>query len=123
MAQTLNTRRRLSKPDLQNDDVRLTGMRNLVGYTPANHDYDIAKIDASDAEMKAFQETERAAYAAYIAARDNATEAEHKRHTLLLGGGEQVAAQYGKNSNEYQSLGLKKKSEYKRPVRRKKPEA
>jgi 1,4-alpha-glucan branching enzyme len=123
MAETTKTRRRLSKDELQNDDTRLTGIRSVVGYDPSNKAYTREKIDAADEDMKAKQEAERAALVAYNTARDNATEAEHTRHTLLLGGGDQVAAQFGKSSNEFQSLGLKKKNEYKRPVRRKKPTA
>ena len=118
MAETTSTRRRLDKSSLQGDDIRLTGIRSIASYAPSNPVYAHASLDAADADMKAKQEIERATYVAYISARDNAVESEHRRHVLLLGGGDQVAAQFGKNSNEFQSLGLKKKSEYKRPVRR-----
>jgi hypothetical protein len=46
---------------------------------------------------------------------DNATAAEWVLHNAILGAKSQVEAQYGKDSNKYQSLGLKKKSEYKKP--------
>jgi hypothetical protein len=37
----------------------------------------------------------------------------------MPGAKDQVAAQFGKDSNEYQSLGLKKKSEYAKATGRK----
>jgi hypothetical protein len=37
----------------------------------------------------------------------------------MLGVKEQVIAQFGKNSDQLQALGLKKKSEYKAPAARK----
>ncbi len=43
---------------------------------------------------------------------------EREYHAFMLGVSEQVAAQYGKDSDEYQALGYKKKSEYKRPARK-----
>ena len=45
--------------------------------------------------------------------RDNAVAAEWDFHNFVLGAKEQVIAQFGKDSNEVQSIGLKKKSEYK----------
>ena len=41
----------------------------------------------------------------------------------MLGVKEQVIAQYGKNSDQVQALGLKKKSEYKAPKPKKKAAA
>ncbi|MFZ5821366.1 MAG: hypothetical protein ACOYYJ_15835 [Chloroflexota bacterium] len=42
---------------------------------------------------------------------------------MLLGVKDQVIAQYGKNSDQVQALGLKKKAEYKAPGRKTKPSA
>jgi hypothetical protein len=49
------------------------------------------------------------------AARDDSTAAEWAFHNAILGAKDQVIAQFGDDSNEVQSLGLKKKSEYKSP--------
>ncbi|MDQ1590721.1 MAG: hypothetical protein QOG71_1348 [Pyrinomonadaceae bacterium] len=38
---------------------------------------------------------------------------------MVLGSRDQVVAQFGKDSNEVQAVGLKKASEYKRPARKK----
>jgi hypothetical protein len=48
-------------------------------------------------------------------ARDEATAAEWAFHNAMLGGKDQVKAQFGVDSNELQAVGLKKKSEYKSP--------
>ncbi len=42
--------------------------------------------------------------------------AEWRFHEVMLGAKDQVIAQYGVNSDQVQALGLKKKSERKRPV-------
>ncbi|HLL77504.1 MAG TPA: hypothetical protein VK421_19770 [Pyrinomonadaceae bacterium] len=69
--------------------------------------------------MEAKQAAETQAAAALAAARDDAVAAEWEFHNAMLGAKEQVVAQFGKDSNEIQSLGLKKKSEYARGGSRK----
>ena len=44
--------------------------------------------------------------------------AEWEFHNTMLAVKEQVIAQFGKNSDQVQALGLKKKTEYKAPARR-----
>jgi hypothetical protein len=63
--------------------------------------------------MLAAQEAETQAAAALAAARDDAVAAEWSYHNLVLGMKDQVLAQFGRDSNEAQAVGLKKKSEYK----------
>jgi hypothetical protein len=67
--------------------------------------------------MQGQQSAETQAEAAYKAARDNAVAAEWAFHNAVLGAKEQVIAQFGKDSNEVQAIGLKKKSERKSPSR------
>jgi hypothetical protein len=69
--------------------------------------------------LQALQTAETQAEAAYKAARDNAVKGEWEFHNLMLGVKDQVASQFGRDSNEYQALGLKKKSERKAPTRKK----
>jgi hypothetical protein len=47
------------------------------------------------------------------AARDNAVKKERAFHEAMLAAKDQIRAQFGASSDEYQSIGLKKKSEYK----------
>jgi hypothetical protein len=69
-----------------------------------------AMEEARQAEVRALQ--------ALAAARDAAAAAEWAFHEGILGARAQVLAQYGPDSNAIQLLGLKKKSERKRPARR-----
>ena len=61
--------------------------------------------------LTAKQATEVQQQAALDAARDEATSAEWDFHNAMLGVKEQVKAQFGGDSNEWQALGLTKKSE------------
>ena len=45
--------------------------------------------------------------------------AEWEFHDVIFGAKTQVKAQFGDSSNEIQALGLKKKSEYKSPTKKK----
>jgi hypothetical protein len=56
--------------------------------------------------------------AAAAAARDNAAGKEWNFHNLMLGVKDQVTAQFGRSSNQVQSLGRKKESEYKPRTRK-----
>jgi hypothetical protein len=47
-----------------------------------------------------------------------AVAAEWEFHNLMLGAKDQVIAQFGRDSNEVQAIGLKKSSERKAPQRR-----
>jgi hypothetical protein len=91
----------------------------LGDYAPANAAYVKTAMTACFTAMAAAQETEIKAEQALAAARDNSVSAEWGFHNLVLGVKTQVAAQYGPDSNELQSLGLKKKSEHKAPRRKK----
>ena len=53
-----------------------------------------------------------------LALADARAAAESEFHVFMLAVKEQVIAQYGKSSDQVQSLGLKKKTEYKAPARR-----
>ena len=66
--------------------------------------------EARQAEVRAVQALARA--------RDAAEEAEWALHDGILGAKAQVIAQYGPDSNAVQAVGLKRKSERRRTVRR-----
>lgn len=109
---------RLSPGERQADLDALTALGDLKTYTPANAKFTLAEVTTSRTAMEAAQKAEVTADNALKAARDNAATAEHAFHQKILGAKKQVAAQYGDDSNEYQSLGLKKKSEYAKPASR-----
>ena len=112
--ETVNTKRRLAPTILSADEMRLSAIRNLTNYQPANASFSRANLDTLHAETLAAQQAEQAAKAAWDAARDIMVMKERQRHDAVLAATDQVAAQYGRNSNEYQSLGLRKKNETRR---------
>lgn len=110
--------KRIEPKILESDKYSAAALQKLNDYNPPNAKYSLDKTLAALKEMTAKQETEAQAWGAYQAARDKANDAEWAFHNLILGVKEQVIAIYGKDSDEVQSLGLKKKSEYKKPKRK-----
>jgi hypothetical protein len=119
MKMAKNQNKRLSPAIMQADLDALAAVQAIGSYAPANSAYAQVKVTEQLAALRAAQEAERAAQAALDSARDDAAAAEWDFHNFALAVKDQVIAQYGKNSNEVQSLGLKKKSEYKAPGRKK----
>lgn len=109
-----NQTRRIAPPILQADRDSFASLQAITSYTPANAAYTGTAISALRQAMEAKQAAETQAAAALAAARDEAVAAEWAFHNAMLGAKEQIVAQFGKDSNELQSLGLKKKSEYMR---------
>lgn len=107
-----NQTRRIAPSVLQADKDAFNALKAISNYTPANPDYAVDKIaDALD-NMEGKQGEEVQARTAADSARDVATAAEWEFHNLMLGATDQVAAQFTKNSNQFQSLGKKKPTEY-----------
>lgn len=112
-----NETRRI-KPDLlAADEANFAALKAITNYAPANPAYAVAEIEKARAEMAAAQEREAQADAEQKAARDDATQKEWNYHNLILGSKDQVTAQFGRNSNQAQSVGRKKPSEYKARAR------
>ena len=88
-----------------------------------NPAYTFAALTSAHGALQSARTAEAQAEAAYASARDNAVAREWEFHNLILGAKDQVMAQFGRDSNEVQAIGLKKASERKAPQRRSKPEA
>ena len=111
--------RRLSPTTLAQDLDAFAALQTTAGYTPANPAYTVANgLNAKTLELST-QALEAQAVAAQLAARDNAVAAEWAFHDFMLGAKDQVKAQFGSSSNELQGLGIKKKSEYDKPTKKK----
>ncbi len=109
--------RRIGPAVLQADLDAQVALAAMADYKPANAAFTAANITAALTAMQTAQQAELRAQAAMDAARDAAAAAECRFHEAMQGAKTQVVAQYGVNSDQVQSLGLKKKSEHKRPVR------
>ena len=108
---------RLAQRTLEKDRLIAMAVLDLKDYGPANAAFTADRIGEALKAMQGAQAEERALLEAAAAAREAGMEAEDLFHEMILGVKRQVVAQYGDNSNEMASLGLKKKSErrYGRP--------
>jgi hypothetical protein len=110
---TRDQAKRMAPSAIASDRESLAGLKTITNYAPANPAYSVAAMGTAETAMLAAQETETQAVAALATARDNAADAEWNYHNLVLGMKDQVVALFGRDSNQAQSIGLKKKSEYK----------
>jgi hypothetical protein len=115
---TINHSRRLSPDEVQTDRNALIGIQSLADYAPINRAYSASAMAELGRAMEEARQAEVRALQALAAARDAAGAAEWALHEGILGARALVLAQYGPDSNAIQLLGLKKKSERKRPARR-----
>lgn len=113
--------RRVTATYLTADRQAHDALQAMTDYAPANPVYKLTALTSARQNMEDKQRAETQAAAAAADARDVATAAEWAFHNAMLGAKEQVIAQYGKDSTNVQSLGLKRKSEYKAPKRPAKP--
>jgi hypothetical protein len=114
--------KRLKPALIDADESSFAALQAMAGYAPANQAYTLVAVGAAHTALQNAQAVEAQAEAALAAARDNAVAAEWQFHNLMLGVKDQVTAQFGRDSNEVQALGLKKTSERKAPQRKPKGE-
>lgn len=105
--------KRLNTSVIETDKASFAALQAIPNYAPANTTFAMAAINTARAELDAAQQAEAQAVAAAATARDNATAKEWAFHNLVLGAKDQVVAQFGRDSNEVQAVGLKRTSEYK----------
>ena len=110
--------RRLDPAVLDLDRTALLSLLDMHDYAPLNPAYNHAALRSLDATLAQAQQEELRARNALAAARDAALVAANALHDAVLGAKAQVIAQYGSDSQAVQALGLKRKSERKRPTRR-----
>ena len=114
-----NTSKRLRPAQITEDESGFAALQAMALYEPANQAYSLPAIGSALALMQSARTEEAQAAAALATARDNAVAKEWAFHNLMLGVKDQVMAQFGRDSNEVQAMGLKKSSERKSPTRKK----
>ena len=114
-----NQTRRLTSGVLNDDREAFAALQGISNYAPANQAYQTEAIKAVHDRMEDLLREAIQAEVAAAAKRDAANAGEWEFHNAMLGAKVQVTAQFGPDSNELAALGLKKKSEYKSPTRRK----
>jgi hypothetical protein len=107
--------KRIRPQVLSVDRDSLAALHNISGYAPANTAYTMTALTTAQTELDAAQAAEAQAIAAFNTARDAVAAAEWKFHNLVLGMKDQVTAQYGRDSQEVQMIGMKRASERKSP--------
>ncbi len=110
--------RTLSPAVLAADRDSLAALAAITDYAPANPDYSLQSLTtaARDLDDKVAAATQADAEAK--AKRDDAVAAAWEFHTKVVGMRDSVGAQYTKASNQFQSVGRKKTTEYKKPGNR-----
>jgi hypothetical protein len=114
----VNQNRALPADTIESDRASLVGLKKLSDYAPANRGIAIEVLGALEAQLRQAQEAEILARAALNAARDAHIAAGWELHNAMLSAKAAVIGQYGANSDAVHSVGLKKKSDYRRPSRR-----
>jgi hypothetical protein len=114
-----NQTRRLTPAVLAEDEDGFAALQAMALYEPANHAYSLPAVAAAHGLLQSARTEETQAQVALDTARDNAVAREWEFHNLMLSVKDQVTAQFGRDSNEVQALGLKKASERKAPQRKK----
>lgn len=113
-----DTSRRLSPSNIESDIVSLNGLKSIPDYAPVRPiAAQSALIEAQEAMTSAQSEEDRLRVL-YQAAADVAREAEWEFHNRVLAMKEAIRGQFGANSSQVQAVGLKRKSERKRPAAR-----
>ena len=108
--------KRLKPSVLQKDIDTFAAIKTLTpAYAPSDARFTAALMTTSQTNMSTAQGTEVTKKGEFQGARDAANAAEWAFHNLVLGARDQVRAQYGEDSDQVQAIGLKKKSEHKRP--------
>mgnify|MGYP006372224839 FL=1 len=114
----INENKRLAPIILKADQNAYISLSDFKGYQPANPDCTREHLAQTLEEMRLARQKELQLEGALAAARDASRQAEWRFHNAMLDVKAQVIAQYGANSDEVQALGLKKKSERRKPSRR-----
>lgn len=107
--------KRISPKLVAEELASLDSLEAIPDYAPANPNFTLDKLKRLKERMNATRTTETQAIAAADTARDDATEAEWDYHEAIVGMRDQVVAQYGRSSNQAQSVGRKKDTERKAP--------
>jgi len=111
--------RRLSPQIIDQDVDALNGLKTIPSYQTSRSEATSETLQQAYQTMLVQQQNETEKLALYRAASDAARLAEWQFHNSVLAMKEVVRGQFGSDSNEAQAVGLKKKSDRKRPVRQK----
>ena len=110
--------RRLSPIRRQKDKGSLAAIEKIANYAPFNQNADLAHLQKHFEDMESAQKVETQQQQLLNGLRDTAVKKEWAFHDAVLEAKNAVIGQFGDSSDEVQSIGLKKKSEYKSPTKK-----
>lgn len=116
---TQDRTRRLPSQSISQDITSLHGLQTITTYNTSRADASVANLQQAYQTMLAQKQAETEKLTLYRAATDAARLAEWEFHNAVLAMKEVVRGQYGSDSDQAQAVGLKKKSDRKRPSRKK----
>ncbi len=111
--------RKLTAQVIQQDVDAFNGLGSIPTYTTQRSEATPEALKTAHQTMQARRQAEKEQEALYQAAVDATRAAEWEFHNAVLAMKEIVRGQFGSDSNEARAVGLKKKSERKKPVRKK----
>ncbi|KAB8145908.1 hypothetical protein F8S13_02180 [Chloroflexia bacterium SDU3-3] len=117
MAKT--SRKQISAEQLEEDRAVIIALKQLPGYAPAQGTPTVDDLIAKNQQVEANQEDLSSSQQAVVVARSKLQISISDLHEDVMRSKAQVIAQYGRDSDEVRSLGLKRLSDRKRPVRTK----
>ncbi|WP_309715268.1 hypothetical protein [Armatimonas sp.] len=110
--------KRVTPAQLQADRDTLIAAKALSDYAPRNNKYSVASADAAQLRNDNARTRVLRAKAELAAALDEERSSGVEFHEIGIGIRDEVMVQYGSSSDAYASVGRKKRSERKRPVRK-----
>jgi hypothetical protein len=118
-----DTTRRLTPSILQQDIDSYNGLKAVPSYTTVRVEATPKALLEAHTTMLTKQREETEKQALFKAAADAAKQAEWDFHNAVLAMKEAVKGQFGSDSDAAQAVGLKKKSDRKRPTKKKTEES
>jgi hypothetical protein len=109
---------RIPPQTLDADRAALRAIADMSDYAPSNGAIATAALQHLETTLALAELQEERSRRAADAARDAAIEAGRRFHELMLIAKAQVVGQYGPDSAAVEAVGLKRKSEHRRPSRR-----
>ena len=111
--------RKLTAQVIQQDVDAFNGLGSIPTYATQRSEATPEALKTAYQTMQAQRQAEKEREAIYQAAVDATRKAEWEFHSAVLAMKEIVRGQFGSDSNEARAVGFKKKSERKKPVRKK----
>ncbi len=114
-----NSNRKITPQLLQQDIDALNGLGSIRTYATSRPEATPEALQSAYQALQLRRQAEKECLALYQASVDAARTAEWEFHDAILAMKEVVRGQFGSDSNEARAIGLKKKSDRKRPARTK----